>query len=277
MDDNGIAKAWLLSWECGATEYSPHYNAKTSSGALGSVAGPISFSRCLSYVERVPERFILGYCPDPRLPDACDRLEAAHRIFGARVCGELKCRMMYDNPDALRLFRLAGELKMPVVFHLEYDRRLTRKEPWCEWWGGTLDTIERMLQACPDTIFLGHAPGFWAHISGDDLYLKGGYPPLAAPVLPGGRISALMHRCANLYCDLSAGSGLTALSRDKSFSAAFITEFQDRVLFGRDGFDSRLRELLESLALDRTVLAKVLAGNAERLLAEGVSGAAGAC
>jgi predicted TIM-barrel fold metal-dependent hydrolase len=269
MDANGIAQTWLLAWECGPAEYSPHYNSLTPALALGSAAGPVPFSRCVSYAERAPGRFIRGYCPDPRLPDACDRLEAAHRIFDARVCGELKCRMMYDNPDALRLFRLAGELKMPVVFHLEYDRRTTRKDPWCEWWGGTLDAIERMLQACPDTVFLGHAPGFWAHISGDDLYLKGGYPPLTAPLLPGGRIPALMRSHANLYCDLSAGSGLTALSRDRSFTAAFISEFQDRLLFGRDGFDNRLRDLLESLTLDRAVLAKVLAGNAERLLAGG--------
>lgn len=267
MDELGIGQTWILPWECPTSEYSPHYNSAIPAGVLGAGAGPIPFSRCLSYVERAPERFVLGCCPDPRLPDACDRLEAAHRIYGARVCGELKCRMMYDNPDALRLFRLAGELRMPVVFHLEYDRRPTRKEPWCEWWGGTIDTIERMLQACPDTIFLGHAPGFWAHISGDDWHQKAIYPPLDAPVLPGGRISVLMRRYPNLYCDLSGGSGLTALSRDKSFSAAFIAEFQDRVLFARDCFDNRLREFLDSLSLASGLLAKVLAGNAERLLA----------
>ncbi|MDD3119740.1 MAG: amidohydrolase family protein [Victivallales bacterium] len=266
MEQFGIARTWLLSWECRADEYDPGYRRAIPAAVLGSATGPIPFHRCLYYKERSPERFVLGYCPDPRQPDACDRLAAAHDIYGARVCGELKCRMMYDNPDALRLFRLAGELGMPVVFHLQYDFRPTGAAPWCEWWGGTMATIERVLAACPATIFLGHAPGFWIHISRDELWRTDNYPPAAAPVIPGGRIPELLRRYPNLYCDISAGSGCMALRRDPEFTRRFLTEFQDRVLYGRDYFDNIHQEFLDGLGLPEEVLSKIYATNAEKLV-----------
>ncbi|MDZ4198293.1 MAG: hypothetical protein U1E27_03315, partial [Kiritimatiellia bacterium] len=234
MDRYGISQTWLLNWECPEGEYSATYNELIPAPVLGLAGGPVPFARCVSYSERAPDRFVLGYCPDPRLPDACERLKAAHSIFGARVCGELKCRMKYDSPEALRLFRTAGELGMPVTFHLQYNFQKTRTDPWTEWWGGTIDTIERVLKACPDTAFLGHAPGFWIHISRDDLWSRDNYPPANAPVIGGGRLTELLQNYPNLYCDISAGSGRMALTRDPAFARTFLKDFQDRVLFARD-------------------------------------------
>ena len=74
--------------------------------------------------------------------------------------------------------------------------------------------LGRVLQACPETIFLGHAPGFWIHISNDEHCLKEDYPPENAKVAEPGRIPALLRKYPNLYCDISAGSGCRALSRD---------------------------------------------------------------
>lgn len=270
MDRFGIEKTWLLSWEGPADNYSHSYNQVLPGGLLG-VAGdrdPIPFVRCLSYKERAPERFILGYCPDPRHPDACRNLIAAHDIYGAQVCGEFKVRMMYDNPDALMLCQVAGELKMPVTFHLQYDPRKRWDDPREEWYGGTIDTVERMLQACPGTVFLGHAPGFWIHISGDDLYRTKDYPALTDPVLPGGRIPELLRKYPNLYCDISSGSGRYALSRDLDFTRKFLIEFHDRVLYARDFFDNKHQELLNSLGLPENVLEDIYFRNAERLLAQ---------
>jgi len=266
MDRNGIDQTWLLNWECQEHEYDKGYKDAVPAPLLGSSTGPIPFTRCVSYKERAPERFVLGYCPDPRWPDACARLKAAHAIYGARVCGELKCRMMYDSPDAIRLFRLAGELGMPVTFHLQYDFQPSYKAQWTEWWGGTIDTIERMLQACPDTVFLGHAPGFWIHISNDELWKTSNYPTEKAKVIEGGRVPELMRRYPNLYGDISAGSGCLSLQRDPEFAVKFLTEFQDRILFARDYFDSRHREFLDSLALPETVRHKLYHGNAEKLV-----------
>jgi predicted TIM-barrel fold metal-dependent hydrolase len=268
MDQNGIEKTWLLNWECPDNEYEAFYKRVVSAPVLGSLTGPIPFSRCVSYKERAPDRFVLGYCPDPRLPDACARLEAAHKIYGAKVCGELKCRMMYDNPDALRLFKLAGELGMPVTFHLQYDMQLTRNDPRHEWWGGTIDTIERVLQACPDTVFLGHAPGFWIHISNDELWRTSTYPAEGAKVVPGGRLPELMRKYPNLYGDMSAGSGRCSLTRDPEFAKEFLVEFQDRIVYARDDFDNRHQPFIQSLGLSNEVLEKIYHANAEKLIKE---------
>ena len=266
MDSCGIAKTWLLSWECGFEEYGKGYASVVPAVVLGSQTGPIPFTRCLSYKERAPERFVLGYCPDPRIPHACDQLKAAHDIYGAKVCGEMKVRMMYDSPDALRMFQLAGELGMPVTLHMQYDFQHTWKDPWTEWWGGTIDTLERMLIACTDTIFLGHAPGFWIHISNDDLWKTKNYPPANTKVVPGGRVPELLRKYKNLYCDLSAGSCRLSLERDPEFAKEFLTEFQDQCCYARDYFDNELQPFLNSLGLAPEVLEKIYHGNAERLV-----------
>ncbi|MBE6912862.1 MAG: hypothetical protein E7473_10090, partial [Ruminococcaceae bacterium] len=72
MDENNIDVTWLLSWEAPTNEYDPGYDSRTP--IHYSPWGPIPFERCLNYKERAPERFVLGYAPDPRRPDAIDRL-----------------------------------------------------------------------------------------------------------------------------------------------------------------------------------------------------------
>ena len=266
MDQYGISRTWLLNWETQEHEYVTYYHEVTPAKLFANQSGgPVPFERCVSYVERAPERFILGYAPDPRLPHACARLKAANSIYGAKVCGEVKCRMMYDSPDAVRMFRLAGELKMPVVLHMQYDHQPTSEDPWGEWYGGTIDTLERVLQACPETIFLGHAPGFWLHISGDDCY-KSSDSAGKRKVVEGGRVSELLRKYPNLYCDISAGSGNEALSRDLDYTRKFMLEFHERILYARDYFDNVHQELINSLDLPAPVLENIYHGNAERLL-----------
>lgn len=266
MDEFGIDRTWLLSWECPENEYHAGTPSVIPGQLLGTVTGPIPFSRCIDYLEKAPERFILGYAPDPRDQYACRKLCAAHDIYGAKICGELKCRMMYNNFDCLRLLRTAGQLKMPVTMHFGYDHQFTYEDRRREWFGGTIRTLEDILSTCPGTDFLGHAPGFWIHISDDDHYLDPDYPTTQIPIKKDGEIVRLLRKYPNLYCDISAGSGLYALKRDPEYAAEFITEFQDRVLYARDCFHNQHQEFINSLGLPETVLEKVYSGNAERLL-----------
>lgn len=262
MDRYHIDKTWLLSWEAPSGEWDPEYCHVIPDPAEG---GPISFSRCRAFCEKAPDRFIPGFAPDPRRPDAVDRLAFAVDAWGVRVCGELKLRMMYDNPDALRMYRFCGEKGLPVLVHLDYEFETGKKYPRPSWWyGGGITAFERAVAACPETVFIGHAPGFWAHISGDDRCDKEAYPK--GPVLPGGKITGMLERYPNLYCDMSAGSGCNALSRDPDFTREFLVRWQDRVLYGRDYFDNRHQELLETLGLPKEVLDKIYAGNALRLV-----------
>ncbi|MCM8770026.1 MAG: amidohydrolase [Candidatus Omnitrophica bacterium] len=261
MDQYGIEKTWLLSWECPQDEYA------NTSAWVGEATGPIPFSRCLSYAERAPERFILGYAPDPRRPEAIDRMKAAIEIYHVRVYGELKLRMMYDNWDALRMYRFCGKKKIPVVVHLDYAFGGQASYPRPDWWyGGGIDALERAIQQCPETVFLGHGPGFWAHISGDDKYIRESYP--GGRILPGGRVPEMLRKYLNLYCDLSAGSGWNALNRDREFAKEFLLEFQDRILYARDYFDNRHQQLLNSFGLPRAVLEKIYFRNALKLVPE---------
>ena len=257
MDEGGIDKTWLLSWEAPEDEYDPAYNHTS----LGDASGPIPFSRCLSYMERAPERFVLGYAPDPRRHDAIDRLRAAVEVYGVQVYGELKLRMMYDNPDALRMYRYCGEIGLPVTVHIDYEFDRGRMYPRPNWWyGGGIAAFERAVAACPETVFIGHAPGFWAHISGDAQHDKVLYPK--GMVVPGGRAVEMLRKYSNLYADLSAGSALGALERDPAFARTFCIEFADRLLHARDCFDHKRVPFLRALGLPEEAETGILSANA---------------
>ena len=257
-----IEQTWLYSWECPADEYDPYDYNRVS---LVRDGYPIPFTNCLRYKQAAPDKFVLCYAPDPRRPDAIDQLQAAIDVYGVQVYGELKLRVMYDDLDALRMYRFCGEKGLPVTVHIDYEFETGRKYPRPNWWyGGGIAPFARAVAACPQTIFIGHAPGFWAHISGDDQYDKVPYPK--GPVLPGGQVPQMFRTYPNLYADLSAGSALTALSRDPEFAKGFLIEFQDRLLYGRDYFDNRLQEFLNGLGLPTEVLEKIYALNALKLL-----------
>jgi hypothetical protein len=76
----------------------------------------------------------------------------------------------------------------------------------------------------------------------------------------------LLRQYPNLWADLSAGSGLNAISRDPAFGRAFLLEFQDKLLFGRDYFDTRLMDFLVAQELPRAAFDKIAHQNAQRLL-----------
>lgn len=266
MDKYHIDKTWLLTWECPASEYHQNTNAVINVDSVENV-GPISFARCLSYVERCPERFILGYAPDPRKPHAIDQLKSAVSMYGVKIYGELKLRMMLDNWDAIRMYRACGELGLPVTVHIDYEFDEPNRYPRPSYWyGGGIEAFERAIAKCPETNFLGHAPGFWAHISGD--YNPEQRTSTTGPVLPGGKIIEMMEKYPNLYCDLSANSGFKALNRDHEFAKKFLITYQDRILYARDYFDNKHQELLETLGLPKDVLDKIYYKNALKLIGE---------
>lgn len=263
MDRYNIDKTLIMTWECPEDEYDPLTKKYFPVTSLNK--GPIPFERCLSYMERAPKRFVLGYAPDPRKPDAMEILEAAVEIYGVKVYGELKLRMLYDNLDALRMFRFCSQKGLPVVVHIDYEFDAGVKYPRPNYWyGGGIESFERALEACPETTFLGHAPGFWSHISRDDQCEKNAYPE--GKVLPGGKLISMLEKYPNLYCDISAYSGYNALKRDLEFTKEFLLKYQDRVLYGRDRFENFHQEFLNELGLPTSVLEKIYCENARRLI-----------
>lgn len=268
MDQHEIGQAWLLTWEIPidypeALQFSGILNpARTRPD--GTSPGIVLEDLLLAYKNH-PGRFVLGYCPDPAKSNAPALFEAACEMHGVRVCGEWKFRMLIDDPRSLELFRMAGRLKAPVVIHLDTPYLPPRGGRYFpNWYGGTIENFERAIEACPDTTFVGHAPGFWRYLSGDadtsaDQYPKG-------PRVSGGKIENLLDSYPNLMVDLSAGSALFALKRDIAFSYEFVCRYFERILFARDYYGAELLAFLKELHLPEDVQRHIFFENASRLL-----------
>jgi predicted TIM-barrel fold metal-dependent hydrolase len=260
MDAHGIDVMWLLTWEAPAHEIDPNNYDVFWPNRCG-----MPLEDVLEAVRQYPRRFVPFYAPDPRQPGALSRLRAAVKQYGVRGCGEMKCRIMLDDPHALEMWHFCGENRLPVIIHMDVPlpRRRLGRDPgyWycCDW-----ENLARALERCPRTTFIGHAPGFWREISGNADSSAAAYPE--GPVTPGGRLWQYLDRYPDLYCDLSANSALRALGRDRECARRFLLRYQDRCLFGRDYFDDALWKFLRSLRLPDAVQKKIVRGNALRLV-----------
>ena len=265
MDEQKIDKTWLLTWDVPQSEYDVILNQPTMPPS--SVSG-IPLDRILDAGKSAPDRFVLGYAPHPKRPDAIERITSAVELYGIKLAGEYKSRVVFDDPDSLRLLKTFGELNLPVTIHLEYGTDYGGTNyPWRDWWyGGTIEALDRTLTSCPDTIIIAHGRGWWSHISGDDLYDKDMYPN--APVKAGGLNPKMLAKHPNLYADLSATSGLNAISRDHEFGKQYIIENSDKLLFARDIYDTLLMDHLNTLDLPSEVSDKIMYKNALKLVGE---------
>ncbi len=269
MDEHGVERAWLLTWEIPAAEDAPsyHYSLNPIHQRPDGTHRGIPLVDLLLARAHYPDRFVIGYCPHPGVGNAPALLKSAAEIHGVQVCGEWKFRLLFDDPRCLQLFRTAGELGLPVVLHLDVPylpdaNGQSQYQP--AWYGGTVENLERALRACPDTNFIGHAPGFWREISGDAATESRAYP--SGPVAPGGRLERLFDTYSNLCADLSAGSGLGALQRDPGHALHFIETYSDRLLFGRDTYGGQLLEFITTLNLPAATLQKIYHLNADKLI-----------
>ena len=200
------------------------------------------------------------------------------REMGCVGIGEITANIAVDDPRVITLVRQCGEYELPVLFHCTGPGRGVY---------GLYDEVglprlERLLQAAAGTTVIGHAPGFWAEIEGDiTVEKKFVYP--TGPIRKEGALIRLLRSHPNLYADISANSGFNAISRDRDFGASFLTEFQDRVLFGTDvcfgGADDRmphlgyLRKLREENRITSEVFSKITGENALKILTLYPSGA----
>jgi len=246
MDARGVEQAVLLPLE------SPE-----------GASFPILTREVLPMARRHPDRFLAFACIDPRASIREADLKPLFESYveqGARGFGEHKVGLPIDDPLSQRLYALAGELRLPVLLHMDGVRNTDRVG---------LPGLERMLRQFPDTVFIGHAPAWWSSISGDcteaDL---NGYP--SSPVTPGGAADRLLAEYPNMWADLSAGSGARAISRDLAFGQAFLERHADQLLFATDylffGQDVPQFDLFAQLQLSPDTRAKLMHRNAERLL-----------
>ena len=89
MDRNNIAQTWLLAWETPRGEFAPETEYCMALPTEDSF--PCPFRLCWEYKQKAPDRFILGYAPDPRKPDAIQKMRAAIANYNVQICGKSNC------------------------------------------------------------------------------------------------------------------------------------------------------------------------------------------
>jgi len=190
--------------------------------------------------------------------------------MGCVGIGEVTANLPADDPRVINLFRQCGQWGLPVLIHVIGPG---------EGFYGLIDEpgsprLERLLQAVPETIVIGHGQGFWSEFAPVTVEGKSGYPK--GPVTEEGSLWRLMRTCPNLHCDISAGSGHNALTRDPEQGLRFLHEFTGRILFGTDvcfgDAEGRmfhlplLRRLLTEGSLSQEDFDAITGGNALRVL-----------
>ena len=125
-------------------------------------------------------------------------------------------------------------------------------------------SLEVALTDYPNINYVAHGPMFWKHISADaggrnEMYPKG-------PVIGEGIIWRLLADYPNLYADISALSGLNALTRDSLNTKKFLSLFKDKILYGTDNFMRGLGDFIQSLGLSQETYKNIFGENASRLI-----------
>ncbi len=247
---------------------------------------PQSNEEILGMVEQYPDRFIPFCNLDPRLltnsPDApLGDVLRYYKDLGCKGVGEVMCNLSMMDPLVQNLFKHAEQVGLPVTFDGSdrvggdfglYD------EPG-------MPHLEHTLQRFPDLIILGHGPTFWCEISPlerpaqrggvfapDGRYIGGRRP--TGPIREEGVMPRLMRDYPNLYGDMSDLNPYLMLTRDLDYGPKFLTEFQDRLLFGTDyccvGMEmplaGLLREWRDAGKISEQVFNKIARENAIKLL-----------
>ncbi len=242
MDQKGVDKAVLHSLE--SPEASFHYVLSID---------------CLNAADRYPDRFIPFVGRDPRAETNREFLAMAAQR-GARGFGEVKVPLPIDHPLLLELFAICDEYHWPILLHMDPLRLVD--EPG-------LPRLERLITTFSQAIFVGHAPGFWCHISDDVNAANYGHYN-AGPIVPGGVLDRLLSTYPNVYGDVSSGSGFRALTRDIPSGRDFIVRHRTKILFGTDKLspiiEPRNFELRSILELDDEVWRDLTDTNPRRIL-----------
>lgn len=252
----GITTTILLP--AGRAVNSPSTHGGTANGLQAQALGNDACYR-FARQHRKEYRFAANEVPD--LQGATGEI-AGYLKRGALLIAEQKFGVDCDSPEMQRIYELARAHRVPVLMHWQF-----------EMYNYGFERFHRMLEKFSDVTFIGHAQTWWANIDKDHADQEVLYPK--GPVTPGGLTDRYLSDYANMYGDLSAGSGLNALRRDPEFTTDFLARHQDKLLFGSDCSDrvgsgaacqgSETIATIRQLAASKPIERKLLHDNAKKL------------
>jgi predicted TIM-barrel fold metal-dependent hydrolase len=229
--------------------------------ANGLQAEALGNEACAQFARTHRRAFLFGANDVPDLDGATREIER-YLTRGAVVIAEQKFGVECDSTEMQRIYALARAHDVPVLMHWQFGM-----------YNYGFDRFAAMLEKFPTVKFVGHAQTWWANIDRNHADQSVLYPK--GRVTAGGLTDRYLTDYPNMYGDLSAGSGLNALTRDEEFARDFLTRHRDKLLFGSDCSDrdgagptclgAQIIAAIRRLASSRVIERKLLHDNAKRL------------
>lgn len=252
----GVTHTILLP--AGSAIARPSTYAGRANGLAARVGGN---ETVLAMAREHPGEYFFGANEITDLEDARASVEKYLKL-GAKVIGEQKFGVECDSPQSFELYALAQDYGVPVLLHFQHGA-----------YNLGFERFGKVLEKFPRVNFIGHAQTWWANIDAAHPDQKILYPK--GPVKPGGLTDRYLRDYPNMFGDLSAGSGLNALTRDEEHTRGFFERHQDKLMFGSDCQDAegsgekcsgaQTMAVVRRLAGSKAVERKLLFGNAQRL------------
>jgi predicted TIM-barrel fold metal-dependent hydrolase len=255
----GVTQTILLP--AGSDVNRPSTGGGKYNGLGGVSAGGNESVRAMA--RRHPKGFYYGANEVTDMPNAQSEI-IKYIQFGAIIIGEQKFAVQCDSAESQLLYAVAAEYQVPILLHFQHGT-----------YNLGFERFHKMLAKYPKAVFIGHAQTWWANIDKNHtdqtvLYPKG-------KVTPGGLTDRYLADYANMFADMSAGSGLNALTRDEDHTRGFLDRHQDKILYGSDCADpegsgpkcqgAQTIAAIRSLAPSKLVERKILYDNAKKLFA----------
>jgi predicted TIM-barrel fold metal-dependent hydrolase len=216
---------------------------------------------CRQFAKTHGKAFAFGANEVPDIEGATKEIERYLKL-GGLIIGEQKFGVECDAPAMQKIYELAQAHRVPVLMHWQFQM-----------YNYGFERFYKMLEKYSRVTFLGHAQTWWANIDKNNTDQTVMYPK--GRVTSGGVTDRYLSDYANMYGDLSAGSGLNALTRDEDFAREFLKRHQDKLVYGSDCNDldgsgpkcqgAQTIAAIRRLTGDKTIERKLLYGNAKKL------------
>jgi predicted TIM-barrel fold metal-dependent hydrolase len=228
---------------------------------FGLAAGAGGNDTVVAIARQYPKEYVFFANELPDIPETRLLIEKYLKM-GAMGIGEQKFHVEVDSAHIDLIASIAREFGVPVLLHFEHNA-----------YNLGIENLHKVLDRHPRVSFIGHAQTWWGNIDKNHVQTVM-YPK--TPVTPGGITDRLLSDYANMYGDMSAGSGLNSMLRDEGHARDFLKRHQDKLMFGSDCSDrkadgtdclgSKILAAIRRLAPDGQARRKILYANASRVL-----------